>query len=74
MKKTAAQVPQFNEELAKKSDYVKVSADKLLKPIEDKSYLVKVLQDNVLQVELPESKTDLLLNTKGQQLALSFSW
>lgn len=69
---TAAQVPQFNEELAKKSDYVKVTTNKLLKPIEDKSYLVNVLQDTVLQVEIPDRKTDLLLKKKGQELALSF--
>ncbi|MEM9271914.1 MAG: SGNH/GDSL hydrolase family protein [Cyanobacteria bacterium P01_F01_bin.143] len=69
---TAAQVPQFNEKFDTRSDYVKVSTNKLLQPLEDKSYLVKVLQDTVLQVEVPESKTDLLLNTNGQQLALSF--
>ena len=69
---TAAQVPQFNEKFDTRSDYVKASTNKLLKPLEDKSYLVKVLQDTVLQVEVPESKTDLLLNTNGQQLALSF--
>ena len=69
---TAAQVPRFDEELENKSDYVKVSVNKLLKPIEDKSYLTKVLQDTVLQVEIPESKTDLLLNNNGQELASFF--
>ena len=69
---TAAQVPQFDEEFENKSDYLKVSTNKLLKPIEDKSYLVKVLQDTVLQVEIPDSKTDLLLNKNGQELALFF--
>ena len=69
---TAAQVPQFREEFPKKSNYIKASANKLLKPIEDKSYLVNILQDTVLQVEIPDSKTDLLLNKNGQQLALFF--
>ncbi|ELS04599.1 GDSL-like Lipase/Acylhydrolase [Xenococcus sp. PCC 7305] len=66
---TAAQVPQFDEKFDSKTDYVKASTSKLLKPLEDKSYLAKVLQDTVLQVELPESKTDLLLNINGQELA-----
>ena len=69
---TAAQVPQLDKEFENKSDYLKVSANKLLKPIEDKSYLVKVLQDTVLQVEIPDSKTDLLLKKNGQQLASFF--
>lgn len=69
---TAAQVPQFNEKFDNKSDYVKAYTNKLLKPIEDKSYLVKILQDNILQVKLPDSKTDLVLNTNGSQLALLF--
>jgi len=69
---TAAQVPQFNEKFDNKSDYAKAYTNKILEPIEDKSYLVKVLQDSILQVKLPESKTDLLINTNGSQLALSF--
>ncbi len=69
---TAAHVPKFDKEFDNKSDYLRVSANKLLKPIEGKSYLVKVLQDTVLQVAIPESKTDLLLNNNGQKLALSF--
>ena len=68
---TATHIPQFAEEFDNKSDYLRVSANKLLRPIEDKSSLVKVLQDTVLQVETPDRKTDLLLKKDGQQIALS---
>ena len=67
--KTATQIPQLEEYLNDAPSYLMASVNKFLQPIEDKSYLVQILQDSVLK---PQDITEDILvfrDKTGQELA-----
>ena len=66
---TATQIPQLEEYLDDAPSYLLASVNKLLQPIEDKSYLVKILQDSVLKPQDITKDTFVFLNKTGQELA-----
>lgn len=65
----ATQIPQLEEYLDDGASYLVASINRFLEPIEDKSYLVQMLQDSVLKQEDITQNT-LIVGTKtGQELA-----
>ena len=67
--KTATQIPQLEEYLNDAPSYLMASVNKLLQPIEDKSYLVQILQDSVFESQ--DITEDILVfrDKTGQELA-----
>ena len=67
--KDATQIPQLEEYLDDAPSYFLASFNKLLQPIEDYSYLVKILQDSVLKPQDITEDTFVFLNQSGAELA-----
>ena len=67
--KTATQIPQLEEYLNDAPSYLLASVNKLLQPIEDKSYLVQILQDSVLKQQDITEDTFVFQGKTGQELA-----
>lgn len=67
--KPAVQIPQEEVYLDDAPSYMRASFGKLLQPLEDKSYLVKVLQDSVFNPQIPSNDTNILLDEPGNHLA-----
>lgn len=66
---TATQIPQLEEYLDDAPSYLLASANKFLQPIEDKSYLVKILQNSVLKPQDITKDTLVFRHKTGQELA-----
>ena len=66
---TATQIPQLEEYLDDAPSYLLASVNKLLQPIEDKSYLVRILQNSALRQQDITEDTFVFLNKTGQELA-----
>lgn len=66
---TATQIPQLEEYLDDAPSYFLASVNKLLQPIEEKSYLVQILQDSVFKQQDITEDTFVFLNKTGQELA-----
>lgn len=66
---TATQIPQLEEYLDDAPSYFLASVNKLLQPIEEKSYLVQILQDSVFKQQDITEDTFVFLHKTGQELA-----
>ncbi|HHP7230865.1 MAG TPA: SGNH/GDSL hydrolase family protein [Xenococcaceae cyanobacterium] len=66
--KPAVQIPQEEVYLDDAPSYMRASVEKLLQPLETKSYLVKILQESVLKPQVSEAETNLLFNKPGNHL------
>lgn len=66
---SATQIPQIEEYLDDAPSYFKASVNKLLQPVEEYSYLIKLLQDSILKPQDITEDTFIFLNKSGQELA-----
>ncbi|MDJ0531332.1 MAG: SGNH/GDSL hydrolase family protein [Xenococcaceae cyanobacterium MO_207.B15] len=67
-KESAVQIPLKKVELDDAPSYMRASVGKLLQPLEDKSYLVKILQDSVLTPQVSNQEKAILFNEPGNYL------
>lgn len=67
--KTATQLPQSEEYLDDASSYLLASINKFLQPVEEYSYLVRMLQDSVLKPQDVTQDTIVFANKTGSELA-----
>ena len=65
---SAVQIPQPQVYPDDAPSYIKASVGKLLKPLEDKSYLVKMLQDSVLEPQVSSEEINIVFDKPGNHL------
>lgn len=65
---SAVQIPEQQVYLDDAPSYMRASIGKLLKPLEDKSYLVKVLQDSVLEPQVSSNDIGIVFDEPGNHL------
>ncbi len=66
--KSAVEIPEATVYLDDAPNYMQASVSQLLKPLEDKSYLVKILQESILKPQAPELPIDMVFNQPGNYL------